>query len=230
MCESATVTQTRTDPAGEFAKVGRCTFCGAEKTERHVLRGRTCNTPPRTRGKHVTVQTLSLQWSNDLQLHRNRLSKRNSCSAHNLCSSTSFVAMPMRHRESASAVRTAVPGSGQHTSCSLASHISRHLMHVARHEEMEQWEENEVDGKLPQNALQLTKESDARRHPAASSGHEKGEISERESRQLQSAEEDVERSFVVQQHVQLMQTQHCVVWLHHCVGHLWQASRLKSLF
>ena len=61
----------------------------------------------------------------------------------------------------------------------------------SRHEEVDPQERNEVDRTLPQIAIQLSRESDVRRHPADGGRHDMVQVSVDRNRQLQGTKTDV---------------------------------------
>merc|ERR1740117_148384 len=93
------------------------------------------------------------------------------------------------------------------------------------HEEMQAREWDEVDSDLAEIAIQLTREAEAASHATHCGADKMVQVTIRRRGQLQSAEANIVKSFVVQKETlicvldELMEREHSVVWLHDSVGH-----------
>merc|ERR1719359_1150537 len=97
----------------------------------------------------------------------------------------------------------------------------------ANHEEVQPWEWNEIDSEFAQIPIELTRKAKACCHSTHSCTHEVVQVTICRRCQLQGPEANVIQCFVVKQHAlvsifhQLMEREHCVVWLHYSVRNLW---------
>merc|ERR1719321_1314153 len=97
----------------------------------------------------------------------------------------------------------------------------------AHHEEVQPREWNEIDREFAQISIELTREAKACCHTAHSCTHEVVQVTICRRCQLQGPEANVIKCLVVEQHAlvsifhQLMEREHCVVWLYDSVRNLW---------